>query len=239
VVPSAKIVVYNQGTAEERNATSDSAGVYVIPSLPVGTYRVTVTAAGMQAVAMNNVVLEVGQTVAQNFTLRVASSNDVVEVTTSAPVVTSETVTLGQVMDQQTVQEIPLNGRHFLDMGFLVPGTLTPPQNANLAAPLRGQGFFGFNTASGREDTINFMVNGINLNDFGGGNQITFQPTIGTIDEFKVDNSTFKCRVRIQIGRGRQHGDAQRLDGLALKEFAWSLIKAVMFGKLKVPGVYE
>jgi outer membrane receptor protein involved in Fe transport len=200
VVPGAKVVVYNQGTAEERHATSDSAGVYVIPSLPIGMYRVTVTAAGMQTVAMNNVVLEVGQTVAQNFSLHVASSNEVVEVTSSAPVVTSETVTLGQVMDQQTVQEIPLNGRHFLDMGFLVPGTLTPPQNANLAAPLRGQGFFGFNTAGGREDTINFMVNGINLNDFGGGNQITFQPTIGTIDEFKVDNSTFNAEYGFKSG---------------------------------------
>src|SRR3984893_12265597 len=124
VVPGAKIVVYNQGTAEERNAKSDSAGVYVIPFLPIGMYRVTVTASGMQTVAMNNVLLEVGQTVAQNFTLHVASSNEVVEVTSSAPVVTSETVTLGVVMDQQTVQEIPLNGRHFLDMGFLVPGTL-------------------------------------------------------------------------------------------------------------------
>src|ERR1035438_6515601 len=102
--------------------------------------------------------------------------------------------------DQRTVQEIPLNGRHFLDMGFLVPGTLTPPQNANLAAPLRGQGFFGFNTAGGREDTINFMVNGINLNDFGGGNQITFQPTIGTIDEFKVDNSTFNAEYGFKSG---------------------------------------
>jgi hypothetical protein len=149
VVPGAKIVVHNQGTAEERTAVSDSAGVYVVPSLPVGTYRVSVTAPGMQSVAVNNVLLEVGQTVVQNFALRVASSNEVVEVTSAAPVVTSETVTLGEVMDQRTVQEIPLNGRHFLDMGFLVPGTLTPPQNANLAASLRGQGFFGFNTAGG------------------------------------------------------------------------------------------
>ena len=74
----------------------------------------------MQSVEVNNVLLEVGQTVAQNFSLRVASSNEVVEVTGAAPVVTSETVTLGEVLDQRTVQEIPLNGRHFLDMGFLV-----------------------------------------------------------------------------------------------------------------------
>jgi hypothetical protein len=192
VVPGAKIVVHNQATGEERNLESDSAGVYVAPSLPVGTYRVNVTASGMQSMMANNIPLEVGRTVQQNFTLRVASSSEVVEVTGVASVVTSETVTVGSVIDQKTVQEIPLNGRHFLDMGFLVPGSVTPPQNAGLATPLRGQGFFGFNTAGGRDDTINFMMNGINLND-PNNNQITFQPTIATIQEFKVDNSTFSA----------------------------------------------
>jgi len=200
VVPGAKIVVHNQGTGEDRNAESDSAGVYVVPSLPVGIYRVSVSSPGMQSMLANNVILEVGQTAAQNFSLHVASSSEVVEVTSAAPVVTSETVTLGEVMDQRTVQEIPLNGRHFLDMGFLIPGSVTPPQNANLAAPLRGQGFFGLNTAGGREDTLNFMVNGINLHDFGGGNQITFQPTIGTIAEFNMVNSTFNAEYGFKSG---------------------------------------
>src|SRR5271167_4891557 len=101
VVPGAKIVVRNQGTAQERTVESDSAGVYVVPSLPVGLYRVSVTASGMQSVAVNNVLLEVGQTVGQNFSLRVASSTEVVEVTSSAPVVMSESVTLGEVIDQR------------------------------------------------------------------------------------------------------------------------------------------
>src|SRR5271169_1745123 len=73
VVPGAKIIVRNQGTAQERTVESDSAGVYVVPSLPVGLYRVSVTASGMQSVAVTNVLLEVGQTVGQNFSLRVAS----------------------------------------------------------------------------------------------------------------------------------------------------------------------
>jgi outer membrane receptor protein involved in Fe transport len=200
VVPGVKIVVHNTGTGEERTAQSDSAGVYVIPSLPVGTYQVNVTASGMQSVVANNVVLTVGQVAAQNFALRVASSSSVVEVTSSASTVTSETATVGTTMNESTVQETPLNGRHFLDMGFLIPGSVTPPQNANLAAPLRGQGFFGFNTAGGREDTVNFMINGINVNDFGGGNQVTFQPTIGTIQEFQVVNSTFRAEYGFKSG---------------------------------------
>jgi hypothetical protein len=168
VIPNAKIVAHNLETGEDRDATSDSAGVYALPSLPVGTYRLNITAAGMQSIVVSGVDLEVGQIAAQNFTLQVASSNEVVQVTASTPLITSETTTVGAVMNSRTVQDIPLNGRHFLDMGFLIPGSVTPPQNATLAAPLRGQGFFGFNTAGGREDTVNFMVNGVNLNDFGG-----------------------------------------------------------------------
>jgi hypothetical protein len=217
IVPGAKILVHNTGTGEERTAETDSAGAYLVPSLPVGTYRVSVSSAGMQIMAANNVVLEVGQTVQQSFILRVASSSEVVEVSAAPPVLNSETVTVGTVMDQRTVQDVPLNGRHFLDMGFLIPGSVTPPQNANLAAPLRGQGFFGFNTAGAREDAVNFMVNGINLNDFGGGNQITFQPTIATIQEFKVDNSTYSpeygrnsgaiVNIATRSGTNQWHGE--------------------------------
>src|ERR1043166_5177617 len=118
VMPGAKIVVHNLATGEDRPAESDSAGVYLVPSLPVGSYRVTVTAAGMQSMVANDVLLEVGSNVQQNFNLRVASSSEVVAVTGAAPVITAATVSVGAVIDRKTVQEIPLNGRHFLDMGF-------------------------------------------------------------------------------------------------------------------------
>jgi hypothetical protein len=216
IVGMARIAARNAATGEERAVLSDSAGVYMIPSLPVGTYSVTVTAPGMQKMVANNVLLEVGRTVQQNFTLPVASSSEMVEVTATAPVVTADTVGVGVVIDQRTVQDMPLNGRHFLDMGFLAPGSVTPPQNAGLAAPLRGQGFFGFNSAGARDDTVNFMINGINLND-PNNNQITFQPTIATIQEFKVDNSTFSAEygrnsgaivnIATRSGANRWHGE--------------------------------
>ena len=96
------------------------------------------------------------------------------------------------MISQRTVQEIPLNGRHFVDLGLLIPGSVAPQQNGFLTAPLRGQGSFAFNTAGNREDTVNFMINGINLNDQVQ-NQITFQPSINTVSEFKVDNSTLSA----------------------------------------------
>ena len=199
-VEHAKIVAHNLGTGEERSTESDSAGTYALPSLSVGTYSLTISSQGMQTILAKGILLEVGQVAAENFSLHVASNNEVVEVTATPSLITTETTTVGAIIAPKMVQEIPLNGRHFTDLGFLIPGSVTPPQNATLAAPLRGQGFFGFNTAGGREDTINLMVNGINLDDFGGGNQITFQPTLGTIQEFKVENSTFRAEYGFRSG---------------------------------------
>jgi Carboxypeptidase regulatory-like domain len=102
IVPAAKIAFVNVGTGEERAAISDSAGVYVIPSLPVGRYRVTVTSPGIQSMVANDIPLEVGQTVQQNFESRVASSSETVEISAGAPAVASETVTVGAVMDSKT-----------------------------------------------------------------------------------------------------------------------------------------
>jgi len=192
VVSGAAIQAHNTSTGEERTVVTDAAGAFVLPSLPLGSYRVSASSSGMQTMVANNVVLEVGRTAEQNFTLRVATSAETIEVTGVALSISTESLATNAVIDAQTVQEIPLNGRHFLDMGFLTPGSVTPPANAGLAAPLRGQGFFSFNSAGAREDEVNFMLNGINLSD-PNNNQITFQPTIATVSEFKVDNSTYSA----------------------------------------------
>ena len=113
-------------------------------------------------------------------------------VTGASPLIETATVSVGQVMAEKTVQEIPLNGRHFVDLGPLMPGGSTSPQNAGLSAPLRGQGSFSFMSAGNRETAVNMMVNGINLNDLSN-SQVTFQPSINTVSEFKVDNSTFSA----------------------------------------------
>src|ERR1700676_1727625 len=86
-----------------------------------------------------------------------------------------------------------------------------------ITAPLRGQGFFSFNSAGARENSVNFMINGINLND-PSQNQITFQPTINTVDEFKLDNQTFSAEygrnsgsivnIATKSGENEWHGNA-------------------------------
>jgi hypothetical protein len=192
VVPNATVTVRNAATGIQRTTQSDSTGNYQIAALPVGTYDVEVKAPGMATQVAKGIVLSVSQTVEKDFRVGVEKANEVVNVEGSVPVVDASTITVGQVIEQRTVQQIPLNGRHFVDLGLLIPGSVTAPSNGFLTAPLRGQGSASFVTAGQREDTVNFMINGVNLNDMVQ-NQITFQPSINTVSEFKVDNSTYSA----------------------------------------------
>ena len=216
-VHGAQVLIHNQATGEERTTLTDEAGLYQLPSLPVGTYRVDVKSPGMQVATVPSLIVSVGTTVRQNFTLTVASSTQTVEVQAAADLVQATDMSVGDVVNQHTVQEIPLNGRHFVDLALLTPGTVTPPANGFLTAPLRGQGSFSFVSAGGREDTVNFMINGINLND-PSQNQVTFQPVINTIEELSLDNSTFSAEygrssgsivnIATRSGGNQWHGEA-------------------------------
>ncbi len=217
VVPGATILVRNQATSEERTTVSDKQGEFLVPALPVGLYRIEVRLQGFQSKVVTDLRLEVAQTVVQNVTLVLGNLSEEVSVVGQTPVIETATTSMGQVIDSKTVQEMPLNGRHFVDLGLLIPGSVAPPQSGFLTAPLRGQGSLAFNTAGNREDTVNFMINGINLNDMVQ-NQITFQPPISTVQEFKVDNSTMSAEygrnsgavvnIATRSGTNSFHGEA-------------------------------
>src|SRR5215510_8512238 len=214
-VVGAKVTVTAVGI--ERITTTNSSGDYEVPALPPGVYTVKIEQSGFQTQQAEHVTLEVSKNTVQNFGLKVASATEVVTVEGTAPIIEATTMTVGQKINQNTVQEIPLNGRHFVDLALLIPGSVVPPQNGFLTAPLRGQGSFAFNTAGNREDAVNFMINGINLNDMVQ-NQVTFQPTINTVSEFKVDNSTYSAEygrnsgaivnIATRTGTDQFHGEA-------------------------------
>jgi carboxypeptidase family protein/TonB-dependent receptor-like protein len=192
-VPNAQVLAKNQATGVASSTQTDSAGAYLFPSLPIGIYRVEVTGSGFETAVLTDLKLDVATTVTENIQLKVGEVTEHVTITAEPALVETATTSVGQVIDEKTVQEIPLNGRHFVDISLLTPGTVTPPQNGFLTAPLRGQGSFAINTAGQREDTTNWLVNGINLND-PVQNQVTFQPPIDTLAEYKIDNSTFPAQ---------------------------------------------
>jgi hypothetical protein len=217
VVANAKVVATNQATGVETATQTDAAGVYLLPSLPIGIYRVQVNASGFQSSIISNLRLDVATAVTQNIQLKVGEATEKIEIVADAALLETATNSMGQVINDKTVQDNPLNGRHFTDLSLLTAGTITPPANGFLSAPLRGQGSFGINTAGQREDTTNWLVNGINLND-PVQNQITFQPPIDTLAEFKIDNAAFPAEygrnsgaivnMATRSGTNEFHGEA-------------------------------
>jgi hypothetical protein len=218
VVPGASIKVRSLATNLVRESVSDSAGAYVVPSLQPGDYEIRSTAAGFGTSVIKSVTLLVDQSVTANVKLNVQSTGETVQVEAgAAPIIDSQTITMGQVIDKETVQNIPLNGRHFLDLTNLTPGAVVPPANGFLTSTSRGLGANSFITGGAREDANNFQINGINLNDMTQ-NQITFQPSINTTSEFKIINSTFAAEygrssgsvvnVATRSGASSYHGEA-------------------------------
>ena len=216
-IPNAKVTATNQATGVASSTQSDQAGAYLFPALPIGTYRIDVSATNFQSAAISNLKLDVATAVTQNIQLKVGEATEKIEIVADAAIISTTTNSMSQVINDKTVQDIPLNGRHFTDLSLLTPGTMTPPANGFLSAPLRGQGSFGINTAGQREDTTNWLVNGINLND-NVQNQITFQPPIDTLAEYKIDNSAFPAEygrnsgaivnLATRSGTNDYHGEA-------------------------------
>jgi hypothetical protein len=192
VVSAAEIIVRSDAIGVERRSTTDSGGRYLIAGLPVGDYRIEVRANGFAPQISENIRVEIGRTITMNFQLQVGNVSQTVNVSQGAEMIEHSTISVGQVMDQRFVKDLPLNGRYFLDLGTLTPGSVTPPQNGFSTVPVRGTGSFAINTAGNREEMVNYLVNGITMNNLWF-NSISFQPSVSSVQEFKIDNSTFSA----------------------------------------------
>jgi hypothetical protein len=189
-LPNATITVVNQSTGFSRAALTDGEGRYHIEAIPAGTYEVTAAAAGFRTVVIEQLTFEVGRTLVRDFQLALGNASETVVVRGEVALVDRASATVGHVVTEQTVQGIPLNGRHFTDVGLLVPASVAPSQTGFSSRPIRGVGALAINTAGNREEAVAFLVNGVTSNNLTFGSLI-FEPPLGSIQEFKVDNSTF------------------------------------------------
>jgi TonB dependent receptor/Carboxypeptidase regulatory-like domain len=191
-VAGAEVQAISRSISLLRVVQTDSHGRYQFAGLPVGDYSLEVRAHGFKLQVFEMLVVEVGRRITQDFQLGVGDVSEQVTVSSSNSMIERATISVGHVIDRRMVREIPSNGRYFLDLGLLIPGAVTPPQGAFSASPMRGSGSFAINIAGNREETVNYMVNGITLNNLAF-SSISFQPTLSTVQEFKVDNSTFSA----------------------------------------------
>jgi outer membrane receptor protein involved in Fe transport len=192
VIEGAEITASCSSIGVKRVAITDNVGRYQFPGLPVCDYHLKIRAKGFKEQIVQSSRVEVAQRLTQNFQLQVGDISERVVVASSNSLIEQTTVSVGHVIDQRMVHDLPLNGRYFLDLGLLVPGSVTAAQTGFSTFPSRGVGALATNTAGNREETVNYMINGITLNNMVF-SSITFQPSISSVAEFKVDNSTLSA----------------------------------------------
>ena len=198
IVRGANITVREEDTGIQRSATSDAAGEYQFAFLAVGTYRIHIQSPGFRTDVLPRLVVEVGRTIVRDFRLEVGEVAETLTIVSEVPLI-EHSIALGQIIDERTMEGIPLNGRKVLQLALLAPGSMTPPQAGALTTPSRAQGSQAINSAGHREGTANFQVNGITLNDQLN-NILIFQPPIDSVEEFRIDNAS------PQVDYGRNSG---------------------------------
>ena len=190
VIAAAAITVRDDSTGYDASVATDREGHYIIAALPAGTYMVTAQAAGFRTEVIGALNVDAGRTLVRNFLLVVGERNEAVVVRAEIPLVDLASATVGHVVPGPVIQQMPLNGRHFTDLGLLVPGSVAPSQTGFSSRPIRGIGSLAFNTGGNREEAVAFLINGVSTNNHTFGSLI-FEPPLASILEFKVDNSVF------------------------------------------------
>jgi hypothetical protein len=138
-VVSGAVVTLTNLACSQRVARSNSAGVYDLPALPPGTYSLKVEMQGFASQMRNDVELQVGQVAGIDVTLKVGNLTEIVEVVGGAPVLQTETTDIGTVVENRRIEDLPLNGRNYLQLTSLIPGATT---NGPPAAKARTHGRF-------------------------------------------------------------------------------------------------
>lgn len=186
VVLNATINLKNQGTNETRSANTGADGEYTLFALPPGSYRLEVAAPGFATFAQD-IVLKVNQELRMDASLAVeAVATDPYMIVAPPSELKKDSASLGTVIENRQIVGLPLDGRNFYDLSLLVPGAVPPAQGS--AGSVRGD--FAFSVNGAREDSNNFLLDGVynvdpKLNTF------AVRPPVDAIQEFETATSTY------------------------------------------------
>jgi hypothetical protein len=197
VVPKANVTVTNKATGVALTTPVNDVGEYQVLSLIPGTYSVKVTAEGFESALRDNVVVHVQDRISLEFTLKVGSVNQEVVVTGGEPLLQTQTADVGNVVDVQRVNDLPLNGRRYADLALLEPG-VQKFYAANNPAPDR------FSVNGNLELQNNFLLNGIDNNSWSENLQEfsvqVVQPPPDAVQEFRVQTRTYSSEFGNSAG---------------------------------------
>jgi len=199
VVSGAKVTLTNEGTAASLSTTTGAAGNYDFNPVRIGNYKIEVAAQGFKTEVQIHIAVDVSSNVLRNFKLQPGAVTETVEVTSAAPLLQSQDASVGQVVNQQSVNNLPLNGRNFTFLAQLAAGVNTPQ------ADTRGNAASGAFSANGlRPAQNNYMLDGIDNNsdtvDFLNGTNYVVLPPVDAVQEFKVQTADFSAELGRSAG---------------------------------------
>lgn len=190
VIAGASVKITSQATGLIRDTKTDDSGHYLVPLLPVGFFSIHVEAQGFGPAEQKDIRLQVDEQRELNFSLQPASVSTSVEVSATEVAVETSTPTLGQVITSEEVAELPLNGRNFVQLATLTPGTTasTSPVSfftnaASSEAATRGS--FSLSVGGSREQETDWLLDGNDNNQLDEGGIAIFSD-VDDIQEFKV-----------------------------------------------------
>lgn len=194
VVPNAKVVITNTGTNQTQILTSNSSGDFVLTPVNPGIYRVEVSATGFGTAEVNNVEVIVGQSARVDVPLRLGETSTKVEVTATAPLLNTESGTLGQEITNKQITDLPLNGRSFYELARLTPGATLLPGTGNLLR-IRANYESGTSISGVRGNQTSFYLDGVDTTDHHQGGTL-IQVSIDALQEFQIQQSEYSAEFR-------------------------------------------
>ena len=214
VIPNCSITIVNQNTGVRRNLKTNESGDFNAPLVPVGQYSLTAEIAGFQKQELTGIVLQVDQTATYTLTLAPGTVSQTMSVEASAPLLDTQTSSVGQVIADKQILDMPLNGRNPFALGVLSGGTVQF-QGLTTNLPIVAGG--------GRMSANDILLDGAddNLRSYNGSvgrAGITYIPSVDAVEEFKVKTSSFSAEyghsagyvmnATIKSGTNQFHGHA-------------------------------
>jgi hypothetical protein len=218
VVTGALITLANPATNTQRTVRTNTAGIYDLPALLPGNYNLKIEMAGFNAQVRNDIGLQVAQVARIDISLQLGNATQVVEVTGGAPVLETESTSVGTVIENQRIVELPLNGRNYLQLAALTPAATTnsPPSSVMSLRQGGTRSLFTLSVGGQRIFLNHYTLDGIENTD-PNWNSYILLPSLDALQEFKVETGIFpaeyghnmsQINVTTKSGSNRLHGSA-------------------------------
>jgi hypothetical protein len=197
VVPDVEVLATHISTNQRRTAVSNEFGYYAIPGLDPGAYSITAQKTGFKTQVRSNVLLQVNQRLTVDFALAVGDVVGSVEVSGEVPALDTQSASLGTVVDHRKIVDLPLNGRNYVQLAWLVPGVTPGQRHSNDGVNFSNP--FQISANGQRQFNTEVTMDGLSINN-ALLNQSNLRPSLDAVEEFRVQTGNYPAEYGFQSG---------------------------------------